>query len=119
MYVAVTEAKDLDVLVMGTEALRTIGSSGRLLDLNADEAASIMSKYADRLIYCVPNDEEYAAGDVLAQSGDHIGEVPVGIDISDSLLVTRYYLYADGCALGISAYTQRLDSVELFLDFIL
>ena len=44
MYVAVTEAKDLDVLVMGTEALRTIGSSGRLLDLNADEAASIMSK---------------------------------------------------------------------------
>lgn len=130
MYVAVTEARDLDVLVMKSEGLRAVGSSGRLLDLNDEKAASILNKYGDRLIFCVPNDEEYSMGemeDTEAESSGELsgsarypnGEVPVGIDISDSLLVTKYHLYDDSCALGISAYTQRPESAELFLDYIL
>ena len=122
-YVAVTEAEELDVLVMGTEGLQEIGSSGRLLDLNSPKAASIISKYSDRLIYCVPNDEEYLMEEEPfteeIRAGGTAGKVPIGIDISDSLLVKKYHLYDSSCALGISAYTRRPDSAELFLDFIL
>jgi len=108
MFVAVTEAKDLDVLVMGTEGLQAVGSTGRLLDLSAEEAAPIMEKYADRLVWCDPYDEEYTAG-----------QVPIGLDISDSLLVTKYHLYDEDCALGLGAYTQRPESAQIFLEFIL
>ena len=45
--------------------------------------------------------------------------VPVGIDISDSLLVTKYHLYEEDCVLGISAYTQRPESALTFLEFVL
>ena len=108
MFVAVTEAKDLDVLVMGTDGLRGIGSSGRLLDLRDETAGSILERYPDRIIYCEPNDEEYAQE-----------QVPVGIDVSDSLLVTEYHLYEGDCALGLGAYTMRPESAELFLEFVL
>jgi hypothetical protein len=42
----------------------------------------------------------------------------VGIDISDSILMTRYHLYADGCALGIGAQSSNIDAVEKFLEYI-
>ena len=108
MFVAVTEAKDLDVLVMGIQGLQAVGSSGRLLDLSSDESAFIMEEYADRLVWCDPYDETYSEG-----------QVPIGIDISDSLLVTKYHLYEGDCALGLGAYTQRPQSAKLFLEFIL
>ena len=107
MFVAVTEAEDLDVLVMGTEGLAETGASGRLLDLNNEKAASILQKYENRFVYCVPADETYSKE-----------PVPVGIDVSDSLLVTKYHLYEENCALGIGAYTKRPESVEMFLEFI-
>ena len=59
-------------------------------------------------MYCIPYDEEYSTE-----------PVPVGIDLSDSSLVTKYHIYEDDCVLGISAYTQRLDAVEQFLAFVL
>ena len=107
-FVALCEAGDLDVLVMGKEGLEGIGSSGRLLDLEDERIRELVKPYEDRLIYCLPYDEEYSTD-----------PVPVGIDISDSLLVSRYHLYEGDCALGISAYTQRTDSVFTFLEFLL
>ena len=106
-FVALVESGDLDVVVMGTEALRGTGSSGRLLDLNDEKCAGVMGKYSDRIITCIPYDEEYSEE-----------PVPVGIDVSDSLLCTKYHLYEGDCALGISAYTDRIESVETFLDFL-
>ena len=46
-------------------------------------------------------------------------EVPVGIDLSDSLLVTKYHIYEDNCVLGIGAYSHNLENVEQFLRFVL
>ncbi len=108
MFVAVTEAKDLDVLVMGTEGLIGVGSSGRLRDLRDLEDPSFLEEYESRIIYCEPYNEEYSQE-----------PVPVGFDVSDSLLVTKYHLYDVDCALGIGAYTTREESAELFLEFIL
>lgn len=107
-FVALVESGDLDVVCLGKEGLQAIGSSGRLLDLSSEECGAIREEYGDRLVYCTPNDEEYSGG-----------EVPVGIDISDSLLISKYHLYPSDCVLGISAYTDRLESVQLFLDFVL
>ena len=52
--------------------------------------------------------------------GDYsASQVPVGIDVSDSLLVTKYNLYENDCVLGIGAYTKRPENVKSFLAFIL
>lgn len=107
-FVALCESGTLDVLVMGEEGLKGVGSSGRLLDLSDDRIREQIRQYEDRLVYCIPYDEEYSAD-----------PVPVGIDISDSLLVTKYHLYEEDCVLGISAYTQRPESALLFLEFVL
>lgn len=107
-FAALVESGDLDVVTMGEEGLEAVGASGRLLDLNREECASIREKYVERFVYCIPYDEEYSTE-----------PVPVGIDLSDSSLVTKYHIYEDDCVLGISAYTQRLDAVEQFLAFVL
>lgn len=108
-FVAVLESGDLDVVTLPTQELEAVGSTGRLLDLTDERCASIYEKYQDRLVYCEPNDEDYEAS-----------LVPVGIDVSDSLLVTKYGVYEKGtdCALGISAYAEHMDAIELFLAFI-
>lgn len=106
-FVAVVEAGDLDIVTMGTEGLEALGTSGRLADLQNDSLASIQEKYQDRFITCLPYDETYSTQ-----------PVPIGIDVSDSLLVTKYHLYEGDCALGISAYSQHLEGVEAFLAFI-
>ena len=107
-FAALVEAGDLDVVVLGKKGLQGIGSSGRLLDLRNERCVSIYTEYADRLVFCEPYDTEYSE-----EPG------PVGIDVSDSLLVTKYKLYEGDAVLGIGAYTKRLESVEKFLDFIL
>ena len=107
-FVALVESGDLDVVVLGREGLQGIGSSGRLMDLRDVSGADLTDRYADRLVSCVPRDGAYKNQ-----------EVPVGIDLSDSLLVTKYHLYPDDCVLGIGAFSKRPESVRLFLDFIL
>ncbi|MBQ8305451.1 MAG: hypothetical protein IJX90_04450 [Blautia sp.] len=108
-FVALVESGDLDILTMEEpEGFKGIGSSGRLLDLNDEKCDAIREKYADRLVYCDPYDEEYSDS-----------PVPVGIDISDSLLVSKYHVYEEGCYLGISAYSERIGAVEEFLEFVL
>ena len=106
-FVAVLESGDLDVVTLSADELSAVGASGRLLDLRSEDCREIYSRYADRLIYCDPIDETYSDE-----------PVPVGIDISDSLLVTRYHIYEGDCALGISAHTQRLEAAEDFLAFL-
>ena len=106
-YVAVTDAGALDFVTMGKEGLAELGRSGRLLDLEDERVSSIREKYGDRFVSCVPYDEEYGKE-----------EVPVGIDLSDSLLVNKYHMYEDSCVLGISAYSGHLEEVERFLDFV-
>ncbi len=107
-FVTYADGGILDGFVTGTESLRALGKSGRLLDLNSEECASIKAKYGDRFIYSEPYDEDYAGK-----------EVPVGIDISDSKLVKEYHAYVDPISLGIGAKSENIDAVELFLDFIL
>ena len=106
-FVAYADSGTLDGITMGTESLAALGETGRLLDLNSEACASIREKYGDRFIWCTPLDETYASG-----------EVPVGIDISDSRLVTEYHVYEGDCALGIGAGSGNVESMELFLDFI-
>lgn len=112
MFVAHVEAGTLDAVTMEKESLVALGSSGRLIDLHDERCASILEKYGDRLVYCEPYDETYQ---------EEYGEalVPVGIDISDSILMTKYHIYPDSCVLGIGAYAQHSDAVELFLDYVL
>jgi len=106
-FVAYADSGTLDAIVMGSDSLTALGKSGRLLDLDSEECASIKEKYGDRFLYAVPFDEEYSTE-----------EVPVCIDISDSRLVTEYEIYAEPCAIGIGALSKNVDAVEEFLDFI-
>ena len=105
--VSMIDAGVLDAVTMEADALTSFGESGRLLDLNREECASIREKYGDRFLYTVPNDTDYSEA-----------PVPVGIDISDSMLVTEYHVYVEDCALGIGALSGNVEAVELFLDYI-
>lgn len=107
-FVTYADGGILDGIVMGTGSLAALGKSGRLMDLDSEECASIKAKYGDRFIYSEPFDEEY---------GKEM--VPVGIDISDSKMVKEYGVYSIDIALGIGAKSERVDAVEKFLDFIL
>ncbi len=108
-FVAYVDSGELDVVVMEVEDIESLGTQGRLLDLsNTELAGDIAEKYADRLLYATPIDEEYSTE-----------PIPIGLDISDSILMTEYGIYPDDCAIGISAETSRLDMVETFLDYIL
>lgn len=107
VFVAHVEAGTLDAVTMERESLEALGASGRLMDLNDERCASIMEKYGDRLVYCEPYDEEY-----------ELDQVPVGIDISDSILMTEYNIYPDSCVIGIGSYAQHIDAVEQFLEYI-
>jgi len=102
-FVALTDAGILDIITMETPSLEALAESGRLTDLNLDRCRQLRDRYADRLVYFHGVE----------------GDIPVGIDLSDSLLVTRYGLYKDSCALGIGAQSQKIDIIALFLQFIL
>lgn len=106
-FVTYTDGGVLDAVTMEVASMEALGSTGRLMDLSREECASILEKYGDKFIYSIPNDTEYS-----------IEPVPVGIDISDSALMTKYHIYADTCALGIGAQSQRLAAVEQFLDYL-
>ena len=107
-FVTYADGGILDGIVQGSGSLAALGKSGRLMDLDSEECASIKAKYEDRFIYSEPYDEEYEKD-----------LVPVGIDISDSKLVTEYGIYKTDIALGIGANSEHVDAVEKFLDFIL
>lgn len=104
-FVAAVEAGDLDLACLHRDGLVALGESGRLLDLSEQE---VFARFADRFVTCIPYDEEYSTE-----------PVPVGIDLSDSRLVTEYGLYEGDCVLGVGAYTSRKETVALFIDWAL
>ncbi len=108
-FVAYVDSKTMDIVTMETEDLRALGEKGRLMDLsNKEIAGSLAEKYADRLIYATPKDKEYSTQ-----------PIPIGIDLSDTCLVTEFGLYTQSCALGVSSLAPHLDKIELFLEYVL
>lgn len=108
-FVAYVDSGTMDIVTMETEDLKALGEKGRLMDLsNTQTAGSLAEKYADRLVYAVPNDTEYSTE-----------PVPVGIDLSDTCLVTEYGIYESSCALGVSSLAPHLDKIEMFLEYVL
>ncbi|MBQ3418333.1 MAG: hypothetical protein IJH32_10950 [Ruminococcus sp.] len=108
-FIALADAGELDGITMESDSLAALGQSGRLLDLNDERAASIKAKYGDRFIYYEPPEDD----------GEHDGPIPVGIDISDSILVSEYHMYLDSCAIGIGAQSKNLEEAEFFIDYVL
>ena len=106
-FVTLVDAGELDMITMEPQSLTALGQSNRLLDLNDERAASIKAKYADRFLYYTPVDEE---------GGEPI---PVGIDVSDSILVSEYHVYPDRCAIGIGSLSDNIKEAEDFIDYIL
>lgn len=107
-FITYTDAGTLDAITMEEESIVLMGKSGRLIDLDSDACKSIKSKYEDRFVYALPYDTEYSEE-----------LVPIGIDISDSILMEEYHIYPESCVLGIGAFSHRIDEVEAFLDYIL
>lgn len=106
-FVAYTETGTLDAITMEADSLIALGETGRLIDLDSEACASIKEKYGDRFLYCEPFDEDYGSD-----------QVAVAIDISDSILMTKYNIYPNNCAIGIGAASKHLEAVEAFLDYI-
>ncbi len=108
-FVAYVDSKTMDIVTMETEDLQALGAKGRLMDLSNREIAGFLAdKYADRLVYAVPKDGEYSTQ-----------PIPVGIDLSDTCLVTELGVYGESCALGVSSLAPHLDQIELFLEYVL
>ena len=107
-FVTLADTGTLDLITMDAAQLSALGQSGRLMDLNDPRCAEILKKYGDRLVWYEPPED-----------ADETEPVPVGIDLSDSLLVTRYKLYPGDCALGVSAQSGRIDAVLAFLECVL
>ena len=107
-FVALTDSGTLDLITMDPSQLAPLGLSGRLMNWNFEECDALREKYADRLIWYQPPED-----------AEETDPVPVGIDISDSLLVTKYGIYPESAALGIASESPRLDAVGKFLEFIL
>lgn len=108
-FVTLADTGELDAITMGKDSLVATGQSGRLLDLNSKRCASIKAKYGDRFLYYTPDKDDK----------EHTEPIAVGIDLSDSILVTKYYVYQETCALGIGAESENLKEVEDFLDYVL
>ena len=108
-FTTLADAGELDAITMESASLAALGQSGRLFDLNDEKCADLKAKYADRFVYYTPTDE----------NGKELDPIPVGIDISDSLLVTKYHLYVDSCALGVGAHSENIKEVGDFLSFVL
>ena len=106
-FVALTDTGTLDIITMDPEQLAPLGQSGRLLSWNEEACSGLRKKYADRLIWYEPPED-----------AEGPGRFPVGIDVSDSRLVTEYHVYPEAAALGIGVQSTRLDAVGVFLDFI-
>ncbi len=107
-FVAMIETGSVDAVTMRKEEIEALGRSGRLIDLSCEACSEIFEKYRDRLVYSLPYDTEYSTD-----------PVPVGIDVSDSILMTRYHIYENSCVFSIGAYSRNIPEAAKFLDWIL
>ena len=68
-----------------------------------DLSQAYFERYADRLIL------------LTTQEGE---TVPVGIDLTGCAVFEQLGFYPEGACLGISAYTEKIESGLVFLDFL-
>lgn len=102
--VAYLEAGTTDALICQKTNLMGIAKGKRVLNLEDDSAKEIYREYQERAVFFTTEEGE---------------EIPVGIDISDSPLIKGMNSYKeDGCYLCVSAYTERVDNVKVFLDYL-
>ena len=106
-FVVYADTGELDAVTMEKEQIEVLGKSGRLMDLEDERCAALLEKYGDRLVYCIPDPER-----------SEKERIPVGIDISDSILMTEYQLYENSCVLGIGANSGNPEAIELYLEYI-
>lgn len=109
-FVAMLETGQVDAVCMRREEIEALGKSGRLIDLSFEAQAlkGIYDRYKDRLVYSIPYDERYSTD-----------PVPVGIDVSDSILMTQYHIFEQSCVFSISSYSRHIEACAAFLDWIL
>lgn len=110
MLITYIEAGTLDAVVMEEEALLSLGESGWFLTLEDEKCKTLLEAYSDRLLYCSPKDES------MEES-----QVPIGIDITDSRLMSDYAIYPEGTryALAIGAFSENQEAIRKFLEMIL
>lgn len=107
VFTAASEAGDLDAVIMSRENLKATGASGILMDLSSSEYADLFAGYEELFVTCIPYDDSYSTE-----------EIPVGIDISSSVLNEQYGLCQEGCVLGVNAHAPHPEAVLTFLRFI-
>ncbi len=107
-FVAMAETGQMDGVTMRREEMEALGKSGRLIDLSSDPCKRIYEKYQDRLVYSLPYDTAYSKE-----------PVPIGIDVSDSILMSRFHIYENSCVFSIGSYSRNIEECEKFLDWIL
>ena len=106
--ISMLDGKVDDIWIAEAEDVIAVGETGRLMDLNSAEALQLRERYAERFVYCTPRLADYGSA-----------PVPIGIELSGTLLTNgEYSAYPNGAVLGVNAYTQRLDQVAVFLDYL-
>ena len=107
LLVTYLDSGTIDVLVMDEIDVAAVGASGRLIDLRDERTRAIYEKYADRLVWCIPNEQS-----------DYSDEpVPVAINLAGSRLVGEGKPYEEA-ALGINALAPHIGQVETFLAYL-
>jgi hypothetical protein len=101
--VAYLEAGTVDVVVCEYDNLIGVGQGGRFLDLRDERIKSVYETYIDRVVY-VETEE---------------GNIPIGIDISDSPVIEEMNSYANGCYLAFGSNTKHYDKDLMFLKYLL
>lgn len=107
-FVAMIETGQIDAVCMRREEIEALGKSGRLIDLSTEPMKEFYDRYQGRLVYSIPYDTEYSTD-----------PVPVGIDVSDSILMTKYHIFENSCAFSIGTGSGNLEACYEFLDWIL
>lgn len=103
--VAYLEAGTTDAVICQETNMKGLAKGGRILNLKDERAGGICEKYKDRIV------------DYTTDEGEVI---PVAVDISDSPCLEGLNSYENGekCYLCVSAYIDRADQVEVFLDYL-
>ena len=112
LLVSLMDSGTLDAVVMERDRLRTLGSSGRLMDLEDERMETLYRTYGNRLVWCSTDTETES----ISSTGKT--KVAVGIDLRDSLLVGESRAYPENAALGINALAPHPEQVEVFLQYL-
>lgn len=108
--VARIESGELDGMILDRANLEGIARGGRVLDLSDESVREVMNQYGDRAVWYTDENGE---------------KIPVGIDVSDSPVISRCLDYETAEAGGgtavfaFSAQPANLENAEIFLGYLL